>query len=97
MGATYDYNTRQITRDFHFVKEGEICKLAYSTPARVGGWSCEHCKFYKGLDLDYDNRIETSFFVKCGHPDSKDSKDAGNVIYRFNERLEEEAWSHYDY
>lgn len=49
MAMIYDYQTGKITRDWHLIKHGEICRLR-DVPARVGAYGCEHCSFNKGTE-----------------------------------------------
>ena len=95
MATTYDYNTRKIERDFHFVQYDEKCKRG-GLPAKVGNDWCRRCKYYDGslhpstLGFHYWGRFEESY-VFCKHPEAKDSEGSGPAIRAFYERFEEKA------
>lgn len=88
MGATYNYQTRKITRDFHFVKQGTACHLS-SLPARVGSeWCRKYCNHFDG---SWSQFIGPSSYVMCKHPKAKDSENCWEAIITFNGELERRA------
>jgi nitrite reductase/ring-hydroxylating ferredoxin subunit len=89
MGATYDYSTGKITRDFHFAKEGTACRLT-ALPARVGSSWCMRCEHYRGRIASYQF-IGDDSFVKCMHKGMKDAEDCQSAVEYFNEKFELEA------
>jgi hypothetical protein len=93
MASTYDYTTRQMTFDFHLVRKEEVCKLPYSTPARVGAWSCQHCRYNGGSLTDWNAHDihAINSYVKCKHPDAVNSEDTESVWWRIHEDFEHEA------
>ena len=92
MACTYDYNTRKITLDFHLVAYDEICTLR-GLKGKAGNQECHRCPFYDG---SYSNMrtIDWDSFVKCKHPDAKDSNGSQNVKYEICEKFELEALAH---
>ena len=87
---TYDYQTSKITRDWHLVKHGEICRLR-GVPARVGAHGCEHCPYNKGLEINWRADLADMFYVKCNHADAKDSEGSWLIIHDILEKFENEA------
>lgn len=95
MAATYDYNNRQITRDFHFVEYDEKCRRM-PLPAKAGNDWCRRCPHNAGsvhpssFGFEYWGWFEKSY-VKCKHPEAKDSEDSNGAIRAFHEALEHAA------
>lgn len=96
MAATYDYQTRKITRDFHFVRWDELCKLS-GLPCYAGSDRCTmKCKWYAGSihpfshHIRFGGRLEDSY-VYCKHPDKKDSENSYEAVRAFKEAFENEA------
>lgn len=95
MAATYNYSTRQIERDFHFVRWNEKCRLG-GLPCYVGSERCTKCQYYDGsihpfsTYIRLDIRLNDSY-VFCKHPDKKDSENSGEALHAFNEAFEHEA------
>lgn len=90
----YDYNTGRITRDFHFVKYGEICRLR-GVASRVGAQGCQKCPFNSGSCSDIMTyNIDWTSFVKCKHNDAKDSDGCDAVRRDLYDRFEQEALAH---
>jgi hypothetical protein len=90
MGATYNYKTGKITRDFHFVELGNACRLS-SLPARVGSeWCRKYCNHFDGT---WTRFIGPASYVLCKHPKAKDSEGCGEAISTFYEELESRAFS----
>lgn len=88
MGATYNYLTGQISRDFHFVEQGNTCRLS-SLPARVGSeWCRKYCNHFNGTWWRF---IGPSTYVLCKHPNAKDSEGCEKAISTFYEELERRA------
>lgn len=92
MPCTYDYNTRKITLDFHLVAYNEICTLR-GLKGKAGNQECNRCPFYGGSYSDMST-IDWNSFVKCKHPDAKDSNGSQNVKYEICEKFELEALAH---
>lgn len=92
MPCTYDYNTRKITLDFHLVAYNEICTLR-GLKGKTGNQECHRCPFYGGSYSDIDT-IDLVSFVKCKHPDAKDSNGGLNAKYEIRKNFEQEALSH---
>lgn len=92
MACIYDYTTGDMSLDFHVVKENDICTLPYSTPARIGGWSCQHCQYFGG-SLGTERFSPFDFFYKCKHPEAKNSthEDAVSILSKCYDRLEHNA------
>ena len=91
MAMTYDYQTREITRDWHLIKHGERCRLR-GLPAIVGAHGCEHCPFNKGTEIDWSaHNIEDQFYTKCINKDAKDSEGSGEIIRQIIDKFEDEA------
>ena len=101
MATTYDYQTRQIKRDFHFVRWDEGCKLS-GLPCRAGSDRCTKCQYYNGsihpfsTQLRYGVRLNDSY-IFCKHPDKKDSENSGEAALAFHEAFEHEALCAMDY
>ena len=95
MAATYDYSTRRIERDFHFVRWDERCKLS-GLPCYAGSDRCRSCNHYCGsihpfsMQLGYGFRLKDSY-VMCKHPDKKDSENSSEAMSAFHKKLEHEA------
>lgn len=88
MGATYNYQTGKITRDFHFVEQGDACRLS-SLPARVGSeWCRKYCNHFDGI---WSRFICPASYVLCKHPEAKNSEGCGEAISTFYEELERKA------
>ena len=91
MAATYDYSTRKITRDFHFVRCDTKCKGS-GLPTWTGGHHdrCRNCQYYIGPLYGWNLRMDEDF-VMCKHPDKEDDKDSGKAQRLYNAMLEQEA------
>lgn len=88
MGATYNYQTGKMTRDFKFVEQGDACRLS-SLPARVGSeWCRKYCNHFDGI---WSRFRGPASYVRCKHPEAKDSEGCGEAIRTFYEELEHEA------
>lgn len=93
--TTYDYQTGQIKRDFHFVRYGEKC-LGSGLPCKAGNGRCRKCKHNGGmvspilLGFQYWNRFEGTY-VKCRHEEAKDSEETDAVRSAYYDYLEEKA------
>lgn len=89
MGATYYYQTGKMTRDFQFVEQGNACRLS-SLPVRVGSeWCRKYCNHFEGTWVAFG--VPASY-VRCKHPDAKDSEGCGEAIRLFYEQLQLEAF-----
>ena len=95
MAATYDYTTRQIERDFHFVRRDEKCRLG-GLPCYAGSERCTKCQYYAGsihpfsYHIRYGGRLNDSY-VFCKHPEKNDSENSEEALHAFNEAFEHEA------
>ena len=96
MATTYDYQTRQIKRDFHFVRWDDKCRLS-GLPCYAGSDRCtKQCKYYAGsihpfsTMLRYGLRLNDSY-VYCKHPEKKDSENSSEAVWAFQEAFEHEA------
>lgn len=91
MAATYDYLTRKITRDFHFVKGDTKC-TGSGLPTWTGGHHdrCRKCQYYLGTLYGWTLRTDDGF-VMCKHPDKKDDEDSGKAQRLYYDKLEQEA------
>lgn len=95
MSTTYSYDNRQIERDFHFVEYGEKCKGS-GLPAKAGNDRCKQCKYNGGaiyptsFGFHYWNWFESSY-VRCKHPEAKDSEGSEMVRHAFYEYFEKQA------
>lgn len=95
MAATYDYQTGQVERDFHFVRYGEKCKLS-GLPAYAGGERCLKCPNNVGsihpfsCEIRYGIRLSDSY-VYCKHQDAKDSENCGEAKSAFYSQMQDEA------
>lgn len=96
MATTYDYQTRQIKRDFHFVRWEEPCRLS-GLPCYAGSDRCTHaCKYYAGsihpfsFVMKYGFRLNDSY-VYCKHPEQKDSENCSEAAHAFHEAFEHAA------
>lgn len=101
MATTYDYQTRKIERDFHFVRWDEKCKLG-GLPCYVGSERCTKCQHYNGSIHPFSHFLRYGFrlndsYVFCKHPEKKDSEDCGEAIHAFHEAFEHEALCALDY
>lgn len=92
MACTYNYETGEITLDFHLVAYNEICTLR-GLKGKSGNSECHRCPFYGGSYTDI-NSIEWDSFVKCKHPDAKDSNGSLKVKHEIYEKFKEKALSH---
>lgn len=95
MATTYDYQTGQIARDFHFVRWDEKCRLG-GLPCYVGSERCTKCKYYNGsihpfsYHIRFGGRLNDSY-VFCKHPDQKDSENSREASDAFNEAFKDRA------
>ena len=100
--ATYYYDTCKIERNFKFVRFNEKCRLS-GLPCYVGTTRrCEGCPHNGGsvssFDIrDVDHRYvgDNEQYVRCLHPDAKDSEGSGNFISMWYEHFRNEAITHY--
>lgn len=92
MACTYNYETGKITLDFHLIAYNEICTLR-GLKGKAGNSECHRCPFYGGSYTDM-NSIEWDSFVKCKHPDAKDSNGSLQVKHEIYEKFKEKALSH---
>lgn len=100
--TTYDYTTGQITRDFKFVKFGEVCRLR-GVGSMVGKPGCKKCPFNGGVisTADCKSVYEWTYedsedrYVKCKHKEAKDSPDSEDIRYWFYEKFKEQAYAAY--
>ena len=92
MACTYNYETGKITLDFHLVAYNEICTLR-GLKGKAGNSECHRCSFYGGSYTDMSS-IDWDSFVKCKHPDAKDSNGSLHVKHEIYEKFKEEALSH---
>lgn len=95
MGASYDYQTGRVERDFHFIRYGEKCKLS-GLPAYAGGDRCLKCQHNAGSIHPFSCHIKYGFrlndsYVFCNHKDAKDSENCGEAKHAFHEQLQDEA------
>lgn len=90
MACTYEYATGKITLDFHLVKYDEICELR-GLKGKAGVEECHRCPFYGGTHSDWD---EWKSFVKCKHPDAKDSDGSFGAKSEIYDEFEREALTH---
>ena len=96
MATTYDYQTRQIKRDFRFVRCDEPCRLS-GLPCYAGSGRCTHvCKYYAGALYPWSSMLRHGFilndsYVFCKHPEQKESENCSEAVYAFNEALEHKA------
>ena len=91
MGATYDYSTGKITRDFHFVRGDTKCKGS-GLPCWTGGHHdrCRQCQYYAGTLYGWTLRTDKDF-VMCKHPDKEDDPESYEAQRLYNAYLENEA------
>lgn len=91
MAVTYDYSTRKITRDFHFVKGDTKC-TGSGLPTWTGGHHdrCRKCQYYLGTLYAWEFGTDDDF-VMCKHPDKKDDENSGNVQYLYYDKVEQKA------
>ncbi len=94
MACTYDYNTGKITMDFHLIRHDEICNLR-GIRTRVGAFGCKNCVFNAGTHI-HRNCTEWEDYVKCKHPDAKDSEGSWAAWHNICEKFKEEALSYLD-
>lgn len=90
MACTYDYDTGKIALDFHLVKYDEICELR-GIKGRVGVDECHRCPFHGGTYTDH----QWTMFVRCKHPEAKDSEGSFDAMYDICEKFREEALTHF--
>ena len=101
MATTYNYETRRIERDFHFVRWDDGCKLS-GLPCRAGSVRCTKCQHYDGsihpwsMMLRHGFRLNDSY-IFCKHPDKKDSENSSEAAWAFHEAFEHEALCALDY
>lgn len=67
MGATYNYQTRKMTRDFKFVEQGNVCRLS-SLPARVGSEWCRKDTITEEHDEDLEEEFHRFLDEEEGVP-----------------------------
>ena len=83
MAATFDYNTQQLERDFHFVEWDTKCKRS-GLPCKAGSDRCQKCAHYDGsvhpssFGVEYWQRFDKSY-VLCKHEEAKDAEDSSAV------------------
>jgi len=99
MACTYDYQTGQITLDFHFVEWGTKC-LFSGLPAKAGNKRCEQCPHYGGLltcatlGVEYWGRFN-EVYIRCKHSEAKDSEGCETARSAFYEAFINKALCHY--
>lgn len=93
MACTYNYETGEMKFDFHLVAYGEICELR-GMKGKVGNSECHRCPCYGGSYSDMRS-IDWDSWVKCKHPDAKDSENSRDAMYVLREKFREEALTHY--
>ena len=93
MACTYNYETGKVTLDFHLVRYDEICELR-GLKGKAGNQECHRCPFYGGSYSDMST-IDWESFVKCKHPDAKDSKGSWTAKSAVIEKFIEEALTHF--
>lgn len=91
MATTYNYDTREIKRDFHFARYDEPCRLT-ELPCRVGSPRCLECRYRAGTIYSWDI-LDKDSFAMCKHPYMTDSPLCGKAEAWFNYRFETEALS----
>jgi hypothetical protein len=91
MACTYNYETGKVTLDFHLVRYDEICELR-GLKGRAGVEECHRCPFYGGSYCDW---AKWESFVKCKHPDAKDSEGSWTAKSDIIEKFIEEALTHF--
>lgn len=94
MKVTYEYETGKFTRDFKIIRlydpdKGQAkCKLS-GLPCWVNSEMCKKCPHYGGL-ISYKVHLD-GFYLKCDHPEQKDSENIGNVISQYYDYVKEQA------
>lgn len=94
MATVYNYATRQITRDFRFVKVWEPCHRSQLPCHAASSWCCK-CQYYAGR-IDINGCGEFLAYILCKHPAAVDSKGYETALKYFNEQFELEALSYLD-
>lgn len=95
MATEYNYDTCQLTRDFHFVRYGEACRLG-GLPTYTGRGFCKRCKYNAGeispikMGLQYAGEFE-GCYVKCKHPEKNDSENTSDVQGAYYDYIRERA------
>lgn len=95
--ATYDYHTCKTERNFKFVRFDEKCRLS-GLPCYVGTTDrCKGCPYNGGSVSGWDMGYYSSedVYVRCMHPDAKDSEGSGEFIYMWYGYFRNEAMKHY--
>ena len=94
MASTYEYATGKITLDFHLVESGSKCRLS-GLPAYVDNDRCRKCSHYGGVIYGWSFRTafsnNTKDYVKCKHPEAKDSEGCEAAYQSYCKRLKYEA------
>ena len=95
MAVTYDYETGRMTRDFHFVRYGEICRLS-GLPAYVGGNRCKHCPCNDGYVDSCSFGVEhwqdfDGSYIRCKHSEAKDSENIGDLLRAYYDFIQHRA------
>lgn len=95
MATTYNYQTRQIQKDFSFVEYGNICRLA-DLPCKAGSkWCLQYCNHHVG-EIHPWSFIAIGFrfnesYVFCKHPEAKDAESSMEAKRAYYEKVEQEA------
>lgn len=95
MEEKFYYQTGKIIRDFKIVREWSYetgytkCRLS-GLPCYVGGDRCRKCSHYGGL-LPIDEIKIDGFYIRCDHPEQKDSDNIEMVKHAYNEWLRRKA------
>ena len=92
MACTYNYETGKVTLDFHLVAYNEICTLR-GLKGKAGNSECNRCPFYGGSYSDMSS-IDLDSFVKCKHPDAKDSEGSWAAKSKIYDDCEIQALIH---
>lgn len=95
MEATYNYNTGIITRDFSVVREFEPikgyakCRLS-GLPCYINSERCRKCSHYGGIISPLEVGID-GFYIKCDHPEQKDSENIDNILSAYYNWIQKKA------
>jgi len=96
---TYNYDTRQITRDFHLKKVEGMCHRDPEKTVDIG-IMCRACPFYAGdydwwgNPFDYIGRDDHKRLVKCKFH-KEDDEGLWDVVHDMLKKFEEQAITHY--
>ena len=93
MGLTYNYGTRQITRDFVLKRAEGDCRRDPEKTTLIGVM-CRTCPFYNGERTYYEESKQIGHFIHCKFH-THDDEESEKIIREMYNDFETEALRHF--